>query len=267
MFDCKILFLGAVQGLTEFLPVSSSGHLAFFQMLFGYNEPNMLGYDILLHLATLMATLCYFARDVALIARQWFAGFKNAESRKTDGWRYGWTVLLGTLVTILIAFPLKKFVLFAMASPLIIAGGLFLTASALWIMGVMRESDKKVSLKTGLVVGAFQGIAAMPGVSRSGMTIFSGMFSGLAPKEAFKFSFILSIPAIVGAGLLEAVDMYKAGAVSLPDGWWAGGLLAFVLGLLSLTVLKRFVLGKYWRVFSVYCAALASLMVLLRIFS
>lgn len=260
--DIKILFLGVVQGLTEFLPVSSSGHLAFFQLLFDYTEPNMLSYDIILHIATLFATLCFFRADIICIARECFLGFFSKEARASDGWRYGWSVIVGTVVTVIIAFPLKKIVEFAITSPLFVACGLFFTAVILWLMQSISSSSNKVSMSKGILIGAAQGLAVLPGVSRSGLTIFSGMMSGLAPEAAFKFSFILSIPAIIGATLLEAVDMYKLGNFSMPDGWIWGGVLAFAFGLLSLMLLRRFVLQKHWRGFSIYCFFVAGLVLL-----
>lgn len=258
MFDWKLIFLGGLQGLTEFLPVSSSGHLALFQILFEYSESNMLGFDVALHLATLLATLCFFARDILRIASDWFCGLVSADARKREGWSYGWSVIAGTIITMVIALPLKKIVEFAMTSSLFVAGGLLITSLLLWLMDSARSSSKKITLKTGLITGVAQGIAALPGVSRSGSTIFAGVLSGLAPEHAFKFSFILSIPAILGATILEAYEMLKTGA-SLPEGWWGGAILAFVVGLLSLALLRKFVLGRHWKIFSVYCATIATI--------
>jgi undecaprenyl-diphosphatase len=264
MFDIKIVILGAIQGLTEFLPVSSSAHLAFFQMLFGYE--NMLGYDIILHFATLLALLVFFWKDIISLTIEWMYGFLKSEYREKSGWNYGWAVLCGTVVTVIIALPLKKFVERAIESPIIIAAGLFFTALILWHIGSIKPREQKISLKSGLLVGLMQGIAVMPGISRSGSTIFMGRLAGLSSEEAFRFSFLISIPAIVGATLLEIREMLKLGEVTLPPFWWLGGLLAFSLGLCSLVLLRKFVISGRWKGFSIYCACFASLMLIVSVF-
>ncbi|MCL1941174.1 MAG: undecaprenyl-diphosphate phosphatase [Synergistaceae bacterium] len=258
------IVLGIVQGLTEFLPVSSSAHLAFFQALFGQTE-NMLGYDIVLHMATLFAVLLYFIKDIITLVTEWLRGFSKRESREKQGWSYGWAILCGTAVTALIALPLKKIVEEAMNSPVIVAIGLFFTSLLLWYIENIKSRERKISLSSGLLVGLIQGIAVMPGISRSGSTIFMGRLAGLPAGEAFRFSFLLSVPAIAGATLLEILAMFKAGEVTLPSYWWLGAFLAFSLGLLSLVLLRRFVVGGRWRLFSVYCAFLAFVMISLHV--
>ena len=260
MFDTKIVFLGAIQGLTEFLPVSSSAHLSFFQSLFDYQ--NMLGYDIILHMATLFALLLFFRKDIITFILEWALGFRKPEYRKSIGWSYGWIILFGTVVTALIAIPLKSTVQKAMDSPTIVALGLFCTALLLWYIGDIKTRERKLSLTTGLLVGFVQGIAVMPGISRSGSTIFMGRLAGLSGEEAFRFSFLISIPAIAGATLLEILEMIKIGRVTLPPYWWLGALLAFSLGFCSLVLLRNFVIKGRFKCFSIYCSALAFIMIL-----
>jgi undecaprenyl-diphosphatase len=263
MFDIKIVFLGVIQGITEFIPVSSSAHLAFFQMSFGYDS--MLGYDIILHMATLLALVFYFSKDILILFYEWMRGFLNSEYRRSTGWKYGWAVLYGTIVTALVALPLKKFVERAMDSPIAVAVGLFFTSLILWFLGDIKSHERKVSLKSGLLVGFIQGIAVIPGISRSGSTIFMGRLAGLSPEEAFRFSFLISIPAIVGATLLEILEMFKIGRITLPPYWWLGALCAFTLGLCSLILLRKFVISGRWKCFSIYCATLALIMILLQV--
>jgi len=263
MFDLKITFMGAIQGLTEFLPISSSAHLSFFQMLFDYQE--MLGYDIILHMATLCALLLFFTKDIISLTIEWLNGFIKPEYRKKPGWIYGWAVLLGNIVTASIALPFKSIVEKAKESPITVAAGLIVTALLLWYMGRIKTSERTVSLRSGLLVGLVQGIAVIPGISRSGSTIFMGRLTGLTPEEAFRFSFLVSVPAIVGATFLEVLKMFKIGEVTLPPYWWLGALLAFSLGLLSLALLRKFVISGRWKCFSVYCASLASLMILFQL--
>jgi undecaprenyl-diphosphatase len=260
MFDLKIVFLGVIQGLTEFLPVSSSAHLAFFQMLFGYDD--MLAYDVILHFATLFALLFYFRKDILSFIVEWTSGFKKPEYRSSIGWNYGWAVLCGTVITVLIALPLREYVEKAIESPIFVAAGLFITSLLLWFIGKIKSRERKISLRSGLLVGLIQGIAVMPGISRSGSTIFMGRLTGLTSEEAFRFSFLLSIPVITGATILEVINMFKLGVITLPPYWWLGAIFAFSLGLCSLVILRRFVVSGRWKGFSIYCACFATLMVL-----
>jgi len=163
----------------------------------------------------------------------------------------------------LIALPLKRVVEKAMESPVIVALGLTFTSLILWYMGDLskKAQTQKVSLKSGLMVGFIQGIAVIPGISRSGSTIVMGRLAGLSPEEAFRFSFMISIPAISGATFLEILNMFKIGEVTLPSYWWLGAILAFFLGLFSLILLRKFVISGRWKIFSVYCALLAFLMI------
>ena len=263
MFEIRIIILGAIQGLTEFLPVSSSAHLSFFQMIFGFK--NMLGYDIILHAATLFALLLFFRKDIVSLTVEWIFGFSKQEYRKSAGWNYGWAVLCGTVVTALIAFPLKQFVEKALESPSIVALGLFFTSLLLWYIGDLKTRAREVSLSSGLLVGFVQGIAVLPGISRSGSTIFMGRLAGLQPQEAFRFSFLISIPAIFGASLMEIIHMFKVGEATLPPYWWLGALLAFSLGFCSLVLLRKFTERGRWKCFSVYCSVLAFSMIMFQV--
>jgi len=250
------LALGTLQGITEFLPVSSSGHLALFQMLLGFGEAP-LAYDVILHGATMMATLLFFRRDICVFAREWISGFVRPEGRSTPGWRIGWSVIAGTLVTALIGLPLKPLVVRALASPALVGGGLLVTAALLLIAESSRPRNARVSLRNALFVGLAQGIAVLPGISRSGATIAAGLRSGLEREEAFRFSFLLSLPAIAGALLLELRHGLSVG--DLPSGWIFGALAAFATGYAALRFLRRIVIRGKLRYFSIYCACIGAL--------
>ena len=256
------LSLGLVQGVTEFLPVSSSGHLALLQQFFGIHEA-ALSYDLILHFATMLATLVFFGRDIALLLCQWFRGFLSADARTSEGWTFGWAVLAGTVLTGAVGLPLKPLVERAMTLPWAVGAGLLVTAAVLWY-GSSLSTDlrgRPVTLFRGLAVGLVQGIAVLPGISRSGSTIVAGMKTGLSAQSAFRFSFLLSLPAIFGATLLEMKDLLKIPGWSstLPAGWAWGTVAAFLSGLVSLIVLRRLVARVKWRPFAVYCAALGLL--------
>jgi undecaprenyl-diphosphatase len=249
-FEWRTLCLSAVQALTEFLPVSSSGHLALLQTAFGFS--NALAFDIFLHCATTLAVLIFFRKDIAALLGQWLAGLASKKARTAEGWRYGWAVLAGTLVTAAVALPLEGPVKAAMNSRFAVGAGLLATAGVLCLAPLLPDRKKKLSLKVALLVGLVQGLAVFPGVSRSGTTIAAALFMGLTAPEAFRFSFLLSVPAILGAALLEAPGLLSGSSV-LPGGWLPAALAAFLLGYLALTLLRRLVLSGRWAYFGIYC--------------
>ena len=217
-FSLQLFVLGIVQGLCEFLPISSSGHLALLQIFFGFGAESgqALVFDLLLHCATMLVVFIFFHREIAVIASEWCRGWFSRESRKKDGWAWGWYILIGTVVTGLVGLPLKGMVEKMMDSPMAVGCGLLATAGTLAIVPLLveREGEHKnlhsrgeplSGLRIALVVGLVQGLAVLPGVSRSGATIAAGLIMGLAVEEAFCFSFLLSVPAVLGASLLEAV--------------------------------------------------------------
>ncbi len=255
----KLLLLGLLQGLTEFLPVSSSGHLAIFQNLVGFDSPP-LGFDLVLHGATLIATLLFFRKTWWRVLVEWLSGWRFPPGRRKPGWKTGWAILAGTVLTAGIGLPLKGAVEGAMGSLSIVGGLLIVNAGILFLAGRFAYRPQKASLnmKAGLGVGVVQGLAVFPGISRSGSTICAGLFLGLDPKDAFDFSFLMSLPAIAGAMFLEVMDLggTRSFLESLPAGWWLGVMAAFLSGLIALAVLRRFVVQGRWNLFVAYSVAI-----------
>lgn len=255
-----VLFMGLLQGLTEFLPVSSSGHLGLAKVLLGVSEPN-LAFDLMLHLATLLAVLIYFSRDIASLFKEWVCGFFDRNARTSAGWRFAWAVILGTAVTGPLGILLKPWAETASTNMAWLGGNFWITGLLLFSSKFIREGTKTVTLKDGALVGLVQGLAVMPGVSRSGSTIWAGLLCGMTREEAFRFSFLLSVPAIVGATLYEAKDLGGGAGFlhALPAGWIWGALVAFVSGLASLVLLKKLVTSDKWWFFAIYCMLLGTL--------
>ena len=255
------LILGAVQGLCEFLPVSSSGHLALFQIFMGFGE-NMLTFDILLHFATLLAVVLYFWRDIWQILSDWFAGWFG---KRRSGWSYGWAIIIASFITAILGLGLKSTAEKFSSSLLLVGAGEIFTGIILVLIPIFSASRKNSSLlKIAVAVGIAQGIAVLPGVSRSGMSIAMGLFMGLGITEAFRFSFLISIPAVLGATLLECVKFLKSGEpVFLPEGYVMAAVAAFVLGFLALVFMRRLVNAKNWAVFGVYCLVVGAIAVYL----
>ena len=254
-FDWNTLLLGVVQGATEFLPVSSSGHLALSRMFLGwdfYYSDSFLAFDLILHCATVLVVLIAFRSDITTFLSQWISGFFSPEARTSEGWQYGWAILAASAVTACIALPLKGYVELAMESRLAVGAGLLVTAGLLSIVPLFSENSKHSLLKVALVVGLIQGFAVFPGVSRSGSTIATALFMGLAAPKAFRLSFLMSVPVIVGASLLEVTQVLRAG-ITLPDGWLIAACAAFLVGYFALNLLRRLVLSGKWAYFGVYC--------------
>lgn len=259
MPQTECLFLGLLQGVTEFLPVSSSGHLALAKHVIGLGEPSI-AYDLVLHVATLLAVTIFFIRDISTLTIEWLYGFFKPRAREWAGWRFAWAVILGTVVTAPIALVLKKFVLASLTNLTWLGVNFWITSLLLLSTIFIAKGRRSVGPADGIAVGLFQGLAVMPGISRSGATICGGLYFGLTKEEAFRFSFLLSIPAIAGATLVEAleaggVDSFMA---TLPTGWFYGSVVAFLSGLVSLFLLRKLVLGDRWWYFGIYCALLGS---------
>nr|WP_321499838.1 undecaprenyl-diphosphate phosphatase [uncultured Dethiosulfovibrio sp.] len=245
------VILGLLQGLTEFLPVSSSAHLALAQAFFGFSEP-MLTFDIALHFATMIATMVYFREDLVNLGGQWFSGLVRPDSRKTPGWTIGWAMIAGTAITVVLALPLKPLVerlstsVFAVGVALLTTGGILCLASS------MAPRTGVVRMFNSLPMGLAQGLAVIPGISRSGSTIVAGMISGLSPHEAFRLSFLMSLPAVLGATILELKEVSSA---AMPSGWLVGMVVSGVSGYFALKVLHKVVTLGRWRGFALYCVA------------
>ena len=243
------VILGLIQGLTEFLPVSSSAHLALAQALFGFSEP-MLTFDVALHFATMIATMVYFKDDLVLLGGQWFSGLVRPESRKTQGWTVGWAMIVGTILTVSVGLPLKPVVERLSTSVFSVGVALLVTGCLLFVASSLIKRDGKAGLATAVPVGLAQGLAVIPGISRSGSTIVTGMIFGLSPQEAFRFSFLLSLPAVFGATLLELMDLSSS---AMPSGWVLGMAVSGLSGYFALKVLHKVVTLGRWRGFSFYC--------------
>ena len=245
--------LGILQGLTEFLPVSSSGHLVILQALLpGFHEPGVL-FHATVHLATLGAVLVYFRRDVAGLAR---AALMPRQADPATV-RLLWLVAVGTVPTALIGFFLAEPLERLFASVPTAASMLLLTGALLF--GTDRAGERtggiaEMGLTQALVIGLVQGAAIVPGVSRSGATVAAGVFCGLERFAALRYSFLLSIPAIAGAFVLQlATHGFEGAAAVNGPGYGLAFLFAFAVGYASIGVLLKVLLSHRLTWFALYC--------------
>src|SRR5690606_23694225 len=238
--------LGAVQGLTEFLPISSDGHVALFAMLFGVSDEMPLSMVVMLHVGTLIATAVAFREDIALLTRRTWSGMREPRAflESSEG-KLLTAIVIASIPTALIGLLLEDRVEGWARVPWIV--GACLLASALAVYTTRRgggDGDRLLPWQA-ILVGVAQGLAVLPGLTRSGSTIAVAMMLGMSGPAAFRFSFLLSLPAIFGATLLKARDYEELAA--LGPGVLIGALTAMVVGYLALRWLRSLVhQGRFW---------------------
>ncbi len=255
------LLLGAIQGLTEFLPISSSGHLLLAHELIGFDVANDLTFDVALHLGTLVALLLFFWQDVGSLLRGWFTSFTIARADWTDHQRGAWMLVLATLPAVIIGGLFETFWA-SLRSPLVVISAL--TIVGLIFLVVERRTGRHIligqlSWGTALGIGLAQVLALVPGVSRSGITIVAGMLAGLSRPDAARFTFLMSIPTVAGAAIkklldLRAVPLSPADVASMLLGILSAGLAGYFV----VRFLLRFLSQHRLDAFAYYRFALAA---------
>jgi undecaprenyl-diphosphatase len=251
-----LILLGIVQGLTEFLPVSSSGHLVIIQSILpGFNEPGVL-FHATVHLGTLGAVLVYFREDLREMAGCAISP-RTADPAKV---RLIWLILVGTLPTVAIALAFKEELEQLFANVSTAAVMLLVTGTLLYLTDRTRERGtdiQKMNLGHALIIGIAQGFAIIPGISRSGSTIAAGVFSGLKRELALRYSFLLSIPAILGAFVLQLATREDPGGQGVDwIGYGFAFITAFGVGYASIGLLLKMFLSRKLTFFTYYCWAL-----------
>lgn len=262
----QAIIMGLIQGLTEFLPVSSSGHLVLTSSLYKYfthkefvtGSSEEVVFDIVLHLGTLLAVVLFFKDDILKITKSFINACVKRDFSDADA-KLAAFILLGTVFTVLVAFPLKIVSESLINLPYIVGIFIFLTGFILYLGEWASEKKKaktdKVDLKTAIIIGLAQGIASIPGISRSGSTISTGIFLGLDRVSCARYSFLLSLPIIVGASIFYPIlelDLHQM----MSFNWVAfvvGFIVSFVSGFFCIKYFLKF-LGKHsMKVFAYYC--------------
>jgi undecaprenyl-diphosphatase len=252
----EYVLLGVVQGLTELLPISSSGHLVLVGYGLGVDSPGVL-VEVVLHLGTLLAVVWAFRRELVRIAR-------GVVGRDPSGRRLFLHLVVATLPVVVLAPVLDEPVHAAFEAPVLAAVMLFVTGGVLILTRFAPERTRALGAVDALIIGLAQVLALMPGISRSGMTISAGFGRGIDRQEAARFSFLMSIPAILGAGLFEAIDLPA-------DAWtemrlWplaAGFAASFVAAIAAIRIIFHFLGRRRFEWFGVYCFAAATLALIL----
>ena len=256
------IVLGVVQGVAEFLPISSSGHLSLLQYFFSMEEPDTL-YNILLHFATLIAVCVVYWRDIVEMILEFFraigdlASGKRTQGNPPEARRMILLLILGTLPLFLV-LPFDDFVEGLGANPVFVSVMLIVTGCILFLSdryGGGRKNGRTATVKDVLLVGLAQGAATIPGLSRSGTTISAGMALGFDRNFAVRYSFLMSLPAVFGATLLKVVKVVKDGAfdTELLPMYLTGMAVAGVVGFFSISLVKLLASKGKFGSFAYYC--------------
>ncbi|MGI6180836.1 MAG: undecaprenyl-diphosphate phosphatase [Agathobaculum sp.] len=259
--------LGLVQGLTEFLPVSSSGHLVLAQVLFGGNvEADYMLFNVLLHFGTLLSVIVAFWKDVKELILEFFGWVKDGFKINGHPYRRFIIMVLITIVPMFAVLPVKSRLEAVFSSSLVVGLMLLVTAAILYLSEKApkkRKTEENATWLDALIVGVGQCFAVLPGLSRSGTTICTGLFRGFSREFAVRFAFIMSLPVVFGANLLELIDVVRApaaAAAAVPLSCYVVGILvAMVSGLLAIRMVRFVSKRGNFRPFVVYCTLIGTI--------
>jgi len=268
----EAIFLGALQGLTEFLPISSSAHIRIAGALFGTAEDPGARFTAITQIGTELAVLIFFRNDIKQIVSAWFRQITKrpglSSSEKSDA-RMGWLIIVGSLPIAVLGYLGKEIITNDFRSLWLIASTLIIFGVILGIADKYGNSDRDLStlsVRDGLLYGVAQSLALIPGVSRSGATIAMGRFLGYSRQAALRYSFLLALPAVFGSGFYELKgaigDGSETSVFTVPETLLATGI-AFVIGYAVIAWLLKFVSTKSFAPFIIYRVALGSLLLIL----
>jgi undecaprenyl-diphosphatase len=264
----QILVLSFVQGITEFLPISSSGHLILTPLLFGY-ELQSLAFDVAVHIGALGAVMLYFRHEIAAMTVAVLQSLRTRRFDQPDA-RLGWMIIIATLPVLALGLPLKSMLEVLREDPtlvaLVIAGASIGFGLLLWYAdrsGKRIRDEYSVGWKDALIIGLMQAVAIIPGTSRSGITITAALMLGLTRKAASRFSFLLAIPTIMMAGALETLDLAKANEAVDWLSLGLGAAISFMVAYLTIHYFLKFIERISMLPFVIYRFLLGGLILLL----
>ncbi len=261
----KAVVLGVLQGLTEFLPISSSAHLAIFPKFFGWDDPGA-AFTAVVQIGTEIAVVLYFWRDIWTIATGWLRGLVSAEARQAHEWLMGWFVIVGSVPIVVLGLLLQDLIDSEFRN-------LYVIGTTLIVLGVVLGVAERVGRKTrpiesltwghAVLFGLAQAAALVPGVSRSGATISMGLFLGYERAAATRYAFLLAIPAVVGAGVFSLKDIPGSENEYGMGPTLVGTVVSFVVGLAVIHWLLKYVSTRSYAPFVAYRIGLGALVLVL----
>ena len=257
----QAIILGIIEGVTEFLPVSSTGYLTIVQKLMGMqlDDPSLVAFTVIIQIGAIIAAIVYFWSDIWRVLTAWWTGLWRASERKKFDYKYGWAIIVGSVPIAVIGLLFKDEIETVLRSLWFVAAGLIGWSVVLWLAdragrrAKRPRTEEQTTWKDTLAIGMMQCLALIPGVSRSGATISAGLFRGFDRVAATKLSFFLGIPALVAAGALQTVTQYR----HIADGvGWGNTLLAgavsLIVGYVSIAWLLKFVASNTFSAFILY---------------
>ncbi|MGX6606522.1 undecaprenyl-diphosphate phosphatase [Micromonosporaceae bacterium Da 78-11] len=265
----EAVLLGAVEGITEFLPVSSTGHLTILEKLLGYriDDPAITAFTVIIQSGAVLATVLFLRKDIARVVPAWLRGVFRKSERENPDYRFGWAVIVGSVPIVIIALLFKDTIETTLRSLWFVAGALIVWSAVMAFADhaatqVRHEDD--VTWKDSLIIGIVQCLAVIPGVSRSGATMSAGLLRDFDRVTVTKLSFFLSIPALLGASVLQGYEEFG----NISDGvGWPNTLIAtavsFVVAYFSVNWLLKFVSRHSYSVFIFYRVILGALLMVL----
>lgn len=254
----EAILLGLIQGITEFLPVSSSGHLVMGQLLLGIQIPGV-SFEVAVHVATLISVILVFRKRLGDL-------LKGVLRREPDSWRYILLLSVATVPAVAVGFGAKDLLESLFDSPMVAGTALLVTGTFLWTAkgALARDPVRPPGLKAAVLMGFAQAFAIVPGISRSGATVVVGLWAGVEAEEAATFSFLMAIPVILGAALLQFLELRGEGALDGPT--LVGSAVAAVAGVLAIQTFVRMLQRKSFHRFGPYCLAAGGLFLLYLVF-
>ena len=265
----QAIILGIIEGVTEFLPISSTGHLTIAEKLMGMNlgDASLTAFTVIIQIGAIAAAVLYFWKDIWRVLTAWWRGLWWKRARRSFDYKYGWAIILGSVPIAVVGLAFKDEIETVLRSLWFVAFALIGWSVVMWMAdkyasGKRQESD--TTWKDTLIIGLGQCLALIPGVSRSGATISVGLLRGFDRVTVTKLSFFLGIPALVAAGVLQAVTEYKH--ITSGVGWGAtllASVVAFVVGYISIAWLLKFVASNNFSLFIWYRVGLGALIIIL----
>jgi undecaprenyl-diphosphatase len=265
----EAVLLGAVEGITEFLPVSSTGHLTILEKLLGYSldDPDITAFTVIIQSGAVLATVLFLFKDIVRIVPAWLRGIFSRTARDNPDYRFGWAVIIGSIPIVIVGLLFKDTIETTLRSLWFVAGALIVWSGVLafadYAATQVRHEDD-VTWKDSLIIGIVQCLAVIPGISRSGATMSAGLLRDFDRVTVTKLSFFLSIPALLGASVLQGYEEF--GNISHGVGWTntvVATVVSFIVAYFSVTWLLKFVSRHSYSVFIFYRIILGALLMVL----
>ena len=265
----QAIVLGIIEGITEFLPISSTGHLTIAEKLMGMplDDEGLIAFTAIIQIGAIAAAIIYFWQDIQRVLIAWWRGLWWKRARRKFDYKYGWAIIIGSVPIAVVGLVFKDEIETVLRSLWFVAGALIIWSGVMWLAdkyATTKRVEKDTTWRDTLVIGLGQCLSLIPGVSRSGATISVGLLRGFDRVTVTKLSFFLGIPALVAAGLLEVVTKYKH--ISGGVGWTStiiATVVSFGVGYVAVAWLLKFIQNNDFRSFIIYRFALGLILVVL----